>query len=76
MLSDSGRTMAKCIHCGLPEERHCPGFEADKLEFPDGCKCDPESWSGKVTGICCAFVPDSRDPNVCRLCEHNKECHG
>ena len=65
----------KCIKCGRLKEDHCDGYEPPKI--PSGCICDPCDWGdiGNIPDICDNFEPLDYDPDICKNCEHEKQCH-
>ena len=68
--------MTKCCpHC-LKEVDPCDLIETYKI--PKGCICNPKEWSDpeNIPAICDAFEPMLYpDHDLCRHCEHEKECH-
>jgi hypothetical protein len=44
--------------------------------MPEGCACDPNSWSGVIYPICkLAREQLSAETFACPHCEHSPECH-
>ena len=49
-----------------------------KPKAPDQCHCDPKDWGDpyNIPPICNVFIPMSEEePELCKKCEHLKECH-
>lgn len=64
-----------CPHCR--EEVRIS--ELDEIPTrPDQCHCDLNDWDDpfNIPPICNVFIPMSEDePELCKKCEHLKECH-
>ena len=64
-----------CPHCG--EDCEPEDLEV-KPTAPDQCHCDPRDWCDPdhIPAICNLFLPMSEDePDLCKTCEHLRECH-
>ena len=65
-----------CQCCGEPERDH-----HDFVPMPMGCQCAPGGWDcthrgDPVPEVCKSFLALSdKEPDMCKTCEHDKECH-
>lgn len=64
-----------CVKCGVLKEDHCDGYEPPNI--PSGCICDPHEWGDicNIPDICDKFEPFIDDPEYCKNCQHEKQCH-
>lgn len=65
--------LCPCCH----EEVRISGLKK-KPTRPDQCHCDLNDWDDpfNIPPICNVFIPWSEDePELCKKCEHLKECH-
>ena len=77
MKTEASKESDKCLDCGRPRSEH-HGFIP--IILPSGCKCSPDDWASatRIPSICTKFEPmhPALEPELCRTCEHEEECHG
>ena len=63
-----------CKVCGQPESTH---HQFEPVQIPKNCQCNWQEWGNpeKIPDICEKFEPMSKEPDLCKNCEHLKECH-
>lgn len=68
------RKLNICSKCGMAKEDHCI---FDPIEVPKNCKCEPREWGdvSNIPDVCNNFEPYGDDKELCKNCEHLKECH-